>query len=95
MVEAARCVEECSRIEAVDPGVDDEERINVPEPQQKLGHALADRPLAVADARPRSLAGEDGQKMSKSRRNYKEPAVIFDTYGADALRWFFLAGQAP
>jgi isoleucyl-tRNA synthetase len=41
------------------------------------------------------MLGEDGQKMSKSRRNYKEPAVIFDTYGADALRWFFLAGQAP
>jgi isoleucyl-tRNA synthetase len=33
--------------------------------------------------------------MSKSKRNYKEPAVIFDSYGADALRWFFLAGQPP
>jgi isoleucyl-tRNA synthetase len=41
------------------------------------------------------MLGEDGQKMSKSKRNYKEPAVIFDTYGADALRWFFLAGQPP
>jgi isoleucyl-tRNA synthetase len=41
------------------------------------------------------MLGEDGQKMSKSRRNYKEPAVIFDSYGADALRWFFLAGQPP
>jgi isoleucyl-tRNA synthetase len=41
------------------------------------------------------MLGEDGQKMSKSRRNYREPAEIFDAYGADALRWFFLAGQAP
>ncbi len=41
------------------------------------------------------MLGEDGQKMSKSRRNYREPAFIFDTYGADALRWFFLAGQPP
>jgi isoleucyl-tRNA synthetase len=41
------------------------------------------------------MLGEDGQKMSKSKRNYKEPAVIFDTHGADALRWFFLAGQPP
>jgi isoleucyl-tRNA synthetase len=41
------------------------------------------------------MLGEDGQKMSKSKRNYKEPAVIFDSYGADALRWFFLAGQPP
>lgn len=41
------------------------------------------------------MLGEDGQKMSKSKRNYREPAEIFDTYGADALRWFFLAGQPP
>jgi len=41
------------------------------------------------------MLGEDGQKMSKSRRNYREPAEIFDKYGADALRWFFLSGQPP
>jgi isoleucyl-tRNA synthetase len=41
------------------------------------------------------MLGEDGQKMSKSKRNYREPGEIFDKYGADALRWFFLAGQAP
>jgi isoleucyl-tRNA synthetase len=41
------------------------------------------------------MLGEDGQKMSKSKRNYREPSFIFDTYGADALRWFFLAGQPP
>ena len=41
------------------------------------------------------MLGEDGAKMSKSKRNYKEPAEIFDKYGADALRWFFLAGQPP
>jgi len=41
------------------------------------------------------MLGEDGNKMSKSKRNYREPAEIFDAYGADALRWFFLAGQPP
>ena len=41
------------------------------------------------------MLGEDGAKMSKSKRNYREPAEIFDKYGADALRWFFLAGQPP
>jgi isoleucyl-tRNA synthetase len=41
------------------------------------------------------MLGEDGQKMSKSKRNYREPTEIFDAYGADALRWFFLAGQPP
>lgn len=41
------------------------------------------------------MLGEDGNKMSKSKRNYREPSEIFDKYGADALRWFFFAGQPP
>jgi isoleucyl-tRNA synthetase len=41
------------------------------------------------------MLGEDGQKMSKSKRNYREPNEIFDRYGADALRWFFYANQPP
>src|SRR5437764_4356192 len=41
------------------------------------------------------MLGEDGQKMSKSKRNYREPGEIFDKYGADAMRWFFFANQAP
>jgi isoleucyl-tRNA synthetase len=41
------------------------------------------------------MLGEDGQKMSKSKRNYREPREIFDRYGADALRWFFFANQPP
>ncbi len=41
------------------------------------------------------MLGEDGQKMSKSLRNYREPTEIFDKYGADALRWYFYANQTP
>ncbi len=41
------------------------------------------------------MLGEDGQKMSKSKRNYRDPSEIFDLYGADALRWFFFAKQPP
>jgi isoleucyl-tRNA synthetase len=41
------------------------------------------------------MLGEDGQKMSKSKRNYREPNEIFDRYGADALRWYFYANQPP
>jgi isoleucyl-tRNA synthetase len=41
------------------------------------------------------MLGEDGQKMSKSKRNYREPSEIFDKYGADALRWYFFATQPP
>ena len=41
------------------------------------------------------MLGEDGQKMSKSKRNYLAPSEIFDHYGADALRWYFFANQPP
>ncbi|MCK6483341.1 MAG: isoleucine--tRNA ligase [Phycisphaerae bacterium] len=41
------------------------------------------------------LMGEDGLKMSKSKKNYKEPGYIFDHEGADAMRWLFFSGQAP
>ncbi len=41
------------------------------------------------------MLGEDGHKMSKQRRNYREPNEIFDRYGADAMRWYFFANQAP
>jgi isoleucyl-tRNA synthetase len=41
------------------------------------------------------MLGEDGAKMSKSKRNYREPSQIFDRYGADALRWYFFANQPP
>ena len=34
-------------------------------------------------------------KMSKSLRNYRSPQEIFDAHGADALRWYFFANQAP
>jgi isoleucyl-tRNA synthetase len=34
-------------------------------------------------------------KMSKQLRNYRSPQEIFDTHGADALRWYFFANQPP
>jgi len=41
------------------------------------------------------IAGEDGQKMSKRKRNYREPGYIFDHLGADAMRWYFFSAQPP
>lgn len=41
------------------------------------------------------MLGEDGKKMSKKDKNFREPSEIFDKYGADALRWFFFAKQTP
>ena len=36
------------------------------------------------------ILAEDGQKMSKRKKNYPDPAYVIDTYGADALRLFLL-----
>ena len=41
------------------------------------------------------MLGEDGKKMSKKDKNFREPSEIFDKYGADALRWFFFSKQTP
>jgi len=37
----------------------------------------------------------EGQKMSKSKKNYLDPNYIFDREGADAMRWYFLSTNAP
>ncbi|MDA4845129.1 isoleucine--tRNA ligase [Hoeflea poritis] len=34
---------------------------------------------------------ENSQKLSKRLRNYPDPVDVFNTYGADALRWHILA----
>ena len=41
------------------------------------------------------MMGEDGLKMSKRTKNYKEPSYVFDTLGADAMRWYFFSAQTP
>jgi len=41
------------------------------------------------------MLGEDGGKMSKQKRNYRDPDEIFRNYGADALRWYFFSNQPP
>ena len=37
----------------------------------------------------------DGQKMSKSRGNVIDPWHIFESFGADSLRWYFFASGSP
>ncbi len=41
------------------------------------------------------IQGEDGFKLSKRLKNYKEPKYIFEKYSADALRWSFVAKNSP
>jgi len=41
------------------------------------------------------IVDKDGKKMSKSLGNIVDPYDVFDTVGADALRWYFLARLSP
>ncbi|MDJ0939352.1 MAG: isoleucine--tRNA ligase [Woeseiaceae bacterium] len=41
------------------------------------------------------IVDKDGKKMSKSLGNIINPYDVFDTAGADALRWYFLARLSP
>ncbi|MCD4706087.1 class I tRNA ligase family protein, partial [bacterium] len=36
------------------------------------------------------VLAEDGKKMSKKLKNYPDPALVLDKYGADALRYYLL-----
>ena len=41
------------------------------------------------------ILAEDGRKMSKHLGNILEPIPLMDRHGADAVRWFMLAGGSP
>ena len=56
-----------------------------------LATALFDRPAFSTCVSHGIVLGDDGQKMSKSLRNYPDPMMVFDSYGADAMRWYLLS----
>ena len=55
-----------------------------------LATALFDRPAFSSALSHGIVLGSDGQKMSKSLRNYPDVREVFDRDGADAMRWFLL-----
>ena len=58
-----------------------------------LATALFDRPAFSTCLSHGIVLGADGQKMSKSLRNYPDPMGVFDNYGADAMRWYLLSSS--
>ena len=56
-----------------------------------LSVALFDRPAFKNVVSHGIILGNDGQKMSKSLRNYPDVTEVMDRDGADAMRWFLLA----
>ena len=56
-----------------------------------LATALFDRPAFKSCISHGIVLGSDGQKMSKSLRNYPDVNEVFDRDGADAMRWFLMA----
>jgi isoleucyl-tRNA synthetase len=58
-----------------------------------LAAALFDQPPAMNVVVNGLILAEDGQKMSKRKKNYPDPKYIIDNYGADALRLFLLSSQ--
>lgn len=40
------------------------------------------------------ILDEKGAKMSKSKKNYTDPNLIFEEYGADSMRWYLLSSSA-
>ncbi|WP_394161709.1 isoleucine--tRNA ligase [Galactobacter valiniphilus] len=56
-----------------------------------LATALFDRPAFKNVISHGIVLGSDGQKMSKSLRNYPDVNEVLDRDGSDAMRWFLMA----
>ncbi|TLK50154.1 isoleucine--tRNA ligase [Glutamicibacter sp. V16R2B1] len=56
-----------------------------------LSTALFDRPAFTNVISHGIVLGSDGQKMSKSLRNYPDVTEVLDRDGSDAMRWFLMA----
>lgn len=55
-----------------------------------LSSALFDKPASKNIVVNGTVLAEDGQKMSKSLKNYPDPNLMFNTYGADSIRLYMI-----
>ncbi len=58
-----------------------------------LSTGLFDRPAFTGVSCHGIVLGSDGQKMSKSLRNYPDVSEVFDRDGSDAMRWFLMSSS--
>lgn len=56
-----------------------------------LSTALFDKPPFKNCVCHGVVLDEDGQKLSKRKKNYPSPEEIFNSLGSDALRWFLMS----
>ena len=61
--------------------------------QHVLSTALFDRPAFTGVSCHGIVLGSDGNKMSKSLRNYPDVSEVFDRDGSDAMRWFLMSSS--
>lgn len=59
-----------------------------------IAAALFDQPAFKNVIVNGTVLAEDGNKMSKRLKNYPEPQLVFDRYGADAVRLYLLNSPA-
>jgi isoleucyl-tRNA synthetase len=59
-----------------------------------LSAALFKKPAFINCVVNGIVLAEDGKKMSKSLKNYPEPMIVVDKYGADAMRFALMASPA-
>ena len=59
-----------------------------------LGNALFHKPAFKNVIVNGIVLAEDGQKMSKSKQNFPDPNLIFEKYGADAMRFYLMNSPA-
>lgn len=59
-----------------------------------LAVAVLDKPAFKTCLVHGTLLNKDGQKFSKSKKNYVDPLIIINRYGADAIRLYLLGSSA-
>lgn len=58
-----------------------------------LASAIFDKPPFLNCICHGVLLGDGGQKLSKRLKNYADPTEVFNTIGADAMRWYMISSN--